>query len=161
MRFHDSVIGVVAMIIGGFVLWQASAFQNFQSHQLAYGPGFFPSIVAIVLMVAGFVLAVGHLSSLRLTGWVEIEPWLRTPRLVLNAAAVLLSVIVYILTADAVGFLIVAPAILFVLIVLLWGRPAWALVIALATAFAIHQFFVVVLLVPLPWGVVPFFSLFR
>ncbi len=161
MRFHDSVIGVIAMIIGAFVLWQASAFQNFQSHQLAYGPGFFPSIVAIVLMVAGFVLAVSHLSSLRLAGWVEIEPWLRTPRLVLNAAAVLLSVIVYILVADAVGFLIVAPAILFVLIVLLWGRPAWAAVISVVTAFAIHQFFVVVLLVPLPWGVVPFFSLFR
>lgn len=160
MRFHESVIGVVAMIIGGLVLWQASAFQNFQSHQLAYGPGFFPSIVAIVMMVAGFVLAIGHLSSLRASTWVEIEPWLRTPRLLANAAAVLLSVVVYILAADEVGFLIVAPAILFVLIVMLWGRPLYALAIALLTSFVIHQFFVVVLLVPLPWGVVPFFRLF-
>ncbi|MBL8661930.1 MAG: tripartite tricarboxylate transporter TctB family protein [Candidatus Odyssella sp.] len=161
MRFHDSVIGLIAVMIGGFVLYQASAFQNFQSHQLAYGPGFFPSIVAMVLIAAGLVLTFSRLSSLRRAGWIEIEPWLRTPRLVLNAAAVLLSVVVYILAADAVGFLIVAPAILFVLLVLLWGRPAWALVIALATTFAIHQFFVVVLLVPLPWGIVPFFNLFR
>ena len=161
MRFHDSIIGVVAMVIGGLVLYQASAFQNFQSHQLAYGPGFFPSIVALVLIAAGLALAVSHFASLRMSGWVEIEPWLRTPRLVLNAAAVLLSVVVYILLADDVGFLIVAPAILFVLILLLWGRPFWSLVIAAVTSFAIHQFFVVVLLVPLPWGVVPFFNLFR
>lgn len=160
MRFHDSVIGLIAVMIGGFVLYQASAFQNFQSHQLAYGPGFFPSIVATVLIAAGLALTVSHLSSLRQSGWVEIAPWLRTPRLVLNAAAVLLSVVVYILTADAVGFLIVAPAILFLLIVLLWGRPGWALVIALVTTFVIHQFFLVVLLVPLPWGVLPYFRLF-
>ena len=49
---------------------------------------------------------------------------------------------------------------LIALIWLLWGHPMVALVIAAGASFAIHQFFVQVLLVPLPWGIVPYFKLF-
>jgi cytochrome c-type biogenesis protein CcmH/NrfF len=55
---------------------------------------------------------------------------------------------------------VVAPPLLWGLIALLWGRPFVALLIALVASFMIHQFFVRMLLVPLPWGIVPYFKLF-
>ena len=58
------------------------------------------------------------------------------------------------LTIFHVNFLLVP------LIWLLWGNPLWALVIAVLASFVIHQFFVQLLLVPLPWGLVPYFKLF-
>jgi putative tricarboxylic transport membrane protein len=157
MRFHDSVIGVAVAMLGFVVLWLTRDFQNFQSHQLQYGPGFFPNIVAAVLIFAGLALAA---TRWRAAGpFVEIHPWLRSPALVANAVLILLAVIAYILLADWLGFLIIAPILLFLLIWRLWGRPGASALIAIITTAVMHQFFVAILLVPLPWGVIRPFRL--
>jgi putative tricarboxylic transport membrane protein len=158
MRFHDSIIGIAVALLGLAVLWLTRDFQNFQSHQLQYGPGFFPNIVASVMIAAGLVLAATSWRGSR-APFVELHPWLRAPALVANAALVLLAVVVYILLAEDVGFLIVAPVLLFVLIWRLWGRPLASAVIAAVTTIVMHQFFVAVLLVPLPWGLIRPFRL--
>lgn len=158
MRFHDSVIGLGVAILGLVVLWLTRDFRNFQSHQLQYGPGFFPNIVAVALIGAGLVLAATSWRGSR-APVVEIHPWLRSPALLTNAALILLSVVAYILFAEALGFLIIAPVLLFVLIWRLWGRPGYSALIALVTTAIMHQFFVGILLVPLPWGVIRPFRL--
>jgi hypothetical protein len=79
---------------------------------------------------------------------------------VLQGAAVFGFLVAYALLSEALGFLVLAPLLLWGLIWLLWGRPFVALLIATSSSLAIHQFFVQVLLVPLPWGIVPYFKLF-
>jgi len=92
--------------------------------------------------------------------WVQLDAWFGRPRLLLHGAAVFGVLIAYILFSEQLGFLVVAPPLLWTLIALFWGRPIAALPIALVATFVIHQFFVRMLLVPLPWGIVPYFKLF-
>ena len=61
--------------------------------------------------------------------------------------------------SEELGFLVVATTILWGLISLLWGRVGMGFVIAVVAAFVTHFFFVELLRVPLPWGVVPYFKL--
>ena len=91
---------------------------------------------------------------------VEVDPWLSQPRLIVQGASVFAFLLGYLAFSEELGFLIVAPLLLWALIWLLWGHPVRALMIAAGASFAIHQFFVQVLLVPLPWGIVPYFKLF-
>ena len=92
--------------------------------------------------------------------WVTLDAWFGDRRLALQGVAIFLSMIAYLLLSEPLGFLVVAPLILWGLIALLWGRKLASLAIALVASFVIHQFFVQLLLVPLPWGIVPYFRLF-
>ena len=67
--------------------------------------------------------------------------------------AVIGAVAFYILLADRVGFLIVGPAILFVLFLLFGVRPPRAAVVAIVATLVIWYAFYKLLRVPLPWGV--------
>ena len=56
---------------------------------------------------------------------------------------------------SSLGFLIVAPALLFVLFLAFGRGAAGALVWSLAGAVVVHVVFYKMLRVPLPWGVIP------
>jgi putative tricarboxylic transport membrane protein len=67
--------------------------------------------------------------------------------------AVIGAVAFYIVLADRIGFLIVGPAILFVLFLVFGVRPARAGVVAIVATLVIWYAFYKLLRVPLPWGV--------
>jgi putative tricarboxylic transport membrane protein len=159
MRFHDGLIGLVVILLGVGMIVLASDLPNTQALHLRYGPGFFPTVVAVGLIGAGATLVVQSVLAPR-HPWVMWADWAGSPDLRVNAASVLASVVVYILAAEDLGFLVVAPVLLFGLIYRLRRNLREAMAIAVFGSFAIHQFFVVILLVPLPWGVVPYFKLF-
>lgn len=158
MRFNDAILGAAFLALALFVISSASGFHTPPGQK--FGPGFFPVIVASVMAAAALGLIAKGLLARQRARLVELDPWLSRPRLVLQGAAVFGFLVAYALLSETLGFLVVAPLLLWGLVWLLWGRPVAALAIAAAASFAIHQFFVQVLLVPLPWGIVPYFKLF-
>ena len=71
----------------------------------------------------------------------------------LMAAAFVLGVVAYILWADDVGFLLLAPVLLGTWLLVLSVRPPVALAVTLAASLVIWFAFYKLLRVPLPWGV--------
>ena len=158
MRFNDAILGAAFLALALFIITSASGFHTPPGQK--FGPGFFPIIVASVMAAAALGLVAKGLLARRGQRWMELDGWFSKPRLVLQGAAVFGFLVAYGLLSEVLGFLVLAPLLLWGLIWLLWGRPLVALAIAAASSFAIHQFFVQVLLVPLPGGIVPYFKLF-
>jgi putative tricarboxylic transport membrane protein len=157
MRFNDILIGSVFLALAIGIILVAAGFHTPPGQR--FGPGFFPTIVAAVMAAASIGLILRGVASGR-RPWVVWEDWVTRPGGLLRGGSVFAFLLLYLMLAETLGFLIVAPLLLWALIWVLWGRPVAALAIAVTAGFAIHQFFVQLLLVPLPWGLVPYFKLF-
>ncbi|MBM3523794.1 MAG: tripartite tricarboxylate transporter TctB family protein [Alphaproteobacteria bacterium] len=158
MRLHDSLLGAIFLALAIGLIVAASGFHSPPGQK--FGPGFFPTIVASVMGAAALGLIAKGLVNRAGRRLVELDPWFSSPRLLVQGAAVFAFLLGYLMLSETLGFLVVAPVLLWLLIWLLWGNPLVALAIAMVASFVIHQFFVSLLLVPLPWGVVPYFKLF-
>lgn len=158
MRLHDSLLGAIVLALAIGLIVAASGFHTPPGQR--FGPGFFPTIVASVMGAAALGLIAKGLVNRGGRRLVELDAWFASPRLLIQGAAVFVFLLAYLLLSEALGFLVVAPVLLWLLICLLWGNPLVALAIAIVASVVIHQFFVSLLLVPLPWGVVPYFKLF-
>ena len=157
MKFNDAIVGAAFVALALTLIALALGFHTPPGQK--FGPGFFPIITASAMGLAGLGLIAKGIVNRATQPWVAIDPWFGVPRLAFQGAAIFVSLIVYLLFSEPLGFLVVAPLILWGLIALLWGRPLPALLVAVVASFVIHQFFVQMLLVPLPWGVVPYFRL--
>ena len=158
MKFNDAIVGAVFVAIAVGLIAIALGFHTPPGQK--FGPGFFPIITATVMGLAGLGLIVKGVAQRPRQPLLVLDSWFRDRRLAMQGASIFVALIAYLAFSETLGFLVTAPLILWALIVLLWGRPAAALAISLIACFVIHQFFVQMLLVPLPWGIVPYFRLF-
>ena len=141
-------MGAALALLGAAVLWSARSFPVVPGHQL--GAGFLPSLVGVGLLLCGLSLV---WRSLRrgAYGGVESQPaasW----RDLFSAAVIVLSILAYIVLADRLGFLLVAPLCLVAVFLVLEVRLLPALGWALAGTLLVHLAFYKLLRVPLPWG---------
>ena len=153
MKLNDAVFGALFLALGAAVLFAIQGFPKIPGQPV--GPALFPGIIATVLCVTGVVLLVQGWQRRRATGepWLAWEPWVRSPRHVGALAVLLGSVVLYIVAADAVGFLPLATVILAALFIVLGVPPGRAVLIAVVAALLVHFAFYKLLRVPLPWGV--------
>ena len=158
MKFNDTIVGAFFVGLALAMILLAQGFHVPVGQK--FGPAFFPTIVAVVMGCGGLVLVAKGLANRRTQPLMELEPWTRDPGRVMNGLAIFGFLIFYLLLSEPLGFLVVAPLAMWGLVWRLWGRPLASLAIAVVASFLIHQFFVQLLLVPLPWGVVPYFKLF-
>ena len=147
MQQIDRWLGLALGLLAGAVLWSARAFPAVPGQKV--GAGFLPMIVGVGLLLCGIALV---LRSIRRRYAVEqaVAPGSEH----FGSSAVVIGVIVfYILAADKLGFLIVAPLCLIAMFKAL--RVAWlpALLWAAAGTLLVHVAFYKLLRVPLPWGV--------
>jgi putative tricarboxylic transport membrane protein len=77
----------------------------------------------------------------------------RSGRHFIAFAAIVGGVAAYVLLANAVGFLLIAPALLWLWFTVLGVRRGMAVVVAIVATLAIWYAFYKLLRVPLPWGV--------
>ena len=152
MRQIDRWLGLALALLAGAVLWSARAFPAVPGQKV--GAGFLPAIVGVGLLLCGMALV---LRSIRRRYAVEevVAPGSEH----FGSSLVVIGVIVfYILAADKLGFLIVAPLCLIAMFKAL--RVHWlpALLWAAAGTLLVHVAFYKLLRVPLPWGVLrPFY----
>ena len=149
MQRIDRWLGLALALLGGVVLWTSREFPSVPGQKL--GAGFLPALVGAGLVVAGLAL---FWRSRREAAAVAAEAGRdRTAPLAVVGVALF-----YLLAAEKLGFLIVAPlglAALFRAFGVGWRATVlWAV----AGTVVVHLAFYKLLRVPLPWGVLrPFY----
>ena len=151
MKINDAFWGVLLLALGSLVLWAVRGYPNIPGQPV--GPALFPSLIALGLCAGGALLVWQGWRKRAQAPWLAWDDWVRSPRHVKALAALIGSVLFYIVAAERLGFLITAVLLLVTLFRSLqvgWWRAAfWAV---LATV-VVHLVFYKLLRVPLPWGV--------
>ena len=151
MKINDAIFGAILAVLGAVVLVHVQGFPKIPGQQ--YGPGLFPGSIAAGFVVCGVLLIASGIRNRAGEPWVSAGEWMRSPHHVRAAALIVAGMAAYILLADIVGFLILAPILLFVWFLALGVRWKTAIVAAVITTFVIWYAFYKLLRVPLPWGV--------
>ncbi|GGA68024.1 hypothetical protein GCM10011385_22290 [Nitratireductor aestuarii] len=151
MRFSDTTIGAVFLLAGILLAWYSFNLPAIPGQ--AYGAATFPLLIAL-----GFV---GCSVRLLFSGVRQGEPWLvlsdeiKNPRALAGVAVTVLLVLFYIFFADVLGFIPTAIIITFAMFLLLKVHPGKAIVLAVLAALVCDFVFRTLLLVPLPFGMIP------
>ncbi len=151
MGAWDAVAGALLVVLGSYVFLAARSFPNLPGGYP--GPGLFPQLLGAILTVSGMAL-VGH--AVRTGALSRRVPLVTASRKdKAGALLVVLSVVLYIVLVDRVGFVPLAFLILAGLMLAL-GAPAWRSVGlgAVLTAF-LYLLFGRLLNGPLPRGLLP------
>jgi len=155
MKLNDAVWGALFALLGAAILWHVQGFPRIPGQNV--GPGLFPGVLALSMLVCGAILIATGLKARRAAGatsrWAVAPEWLRSRRHVLAFAVLVAVNIFYLLVVDRLGFLLTAFVYLAALMWVLRVRPAVAVPVAFLMALAIHYAFYKLLRVPLPWGV--------
>jgi len=151
VKLNDAIFGVLLMLLGAAVLVAIRGYPKIPGQPV--GPALFPGIIAAGLCIAGVLLVARGWRMRAAQPWLAWDAWVRSPRHLLALAVLLGSVLFYILAAEKLGFLIVAPLVLGALFLVLRVRPLQAIGIALVATLLVHFAFYKLLRVPLPWGV--------
>lgn len=152
MRFSDTMLGAVLLVFGLAVGIYAQSFPPIPGQR--YGAAAFPTAIAIGFFICGAVM-LGR--GFRTAGvpLVMRTDWTRKPGAMLAVLVTILCVVAYILFSRRVGFIPMTIVILVVLFRLL-RVPWWqTLAYAVAAAFLCDYVFRSILLVPLPFGIMP------
>jgi len=156
MKLNDAVFGAIFILIGVAVVWQVQSFPAMAGQKV--GPALFPGIVGSGMAICGLLLVIAGLSKRAMSPWFQALPWLRSPRHVLAFIAAVGTTLAYVLLAQRVGFLIVAPVALFVMFIAFGVRAVTAVVVAVLASVVIWYAFYKLLRVPLPWGLLERFA---
>jgi putative tricarboxylic transport membrane protein len=151
MKINDAIFGAVFLLLGVVVLVHVQTFPKIPGQQV--GPAIFPAVIAAAFAVCGLLLIVSGVRRRAEHPWYETAEWMRSGRHFVAFAAIVGGVAAYVLVANVVGFLIVAPILLWVWFIALGVRRVPAVVVAVIATLVIWYAFYKLLRVPLPWGV--------
>ena len=113
MKINDAVFGALLVILGGAVLWHVQSFPKIPGQQV--GPALFPGLISAGLVVAGALLCVSGVRARRSgEAWFTVADWMGSRGHFTAFAAILLGGVAYVWLAEPIGFLLVAPVLLFV-----------------------------------------------
>jgi putative tricarboxylic transport membrane protein len=151
VKINDALTGAALVALGAAVLWHVQGFPKIPGQN--YGAAWFPGWIAAGLIVCGGLLIASRLRAPASQPLAALPDWTRRRRPVASVAAVIAGLVAYVLVVDALGFHIIAAALLLLWSRLLGASLRLALPAALAATIVIHLAFYKLLKVPLPWGV--------
>jgi putative tricarboxylic transport membrane protein len=149
MKLSDTLSGVLTLLVGLAVVVYARTFPPMPGQSV--GPSLFPMIVGTGLIAFGAALAWTGTRARR-GPWIELDDWVRRPRMIANFALVIADVVFYAVAVDWLGFFITALAFLSVLFLAFGVRRARIVPLAAIVTLGLHYGFYTLLRVPLPWG---------
>ncbi|MDR6953242.1 putative tricarboxylic transport membrane protein [Ancylobacter sp. 3268] len=149
MKIHDSITGGIFALFGVFMLVYAAGLHG--ARHLAYGPGFFPSLIGGGLVLIGGAVAWNGLRAGRREPLAEL-PAVSGKGAWLRFAAIPSAILFYVLAADTLGFVLAAAVILAALFTLAGLKLRHGAPVALAVSVLFTVFFASLLHMPLPWG---------
>jgi len=150
MSCNDRLSGSLLVLFGALVLWRASNFPTLAG--LEYGPGLFPSIAAIGLMVCGAVIGCGPRGRRPAQNASPLPSHRSRWRAAARPLALLAVVAGYALLLDPLGFHIASFLAISATCLLFGMRIMGTVLLALPLVIGVHLLFYSLLHVPLPWG---------
>jgi putative tricarboxylic transport membrane protein len=156
MKFNDALVGLLLAALGAAIIVYARGFPAIHGQQ--YGPGVFPSLIAVTLIICAAILVWNGWRARATQRWFDIADWVGSRRHLGAFWTVVGAAIAYILFSEMVGFFVMGTAILLTLFLVLRVRPAVAAVTAVVATGVIWYAFYKLLRVPLPWGIFTFMA---
>lgn len=117
--------------------------------RIDYGPGFFPTILAVAILASGLVMAIGKPEPVDPNDE-ELEE--TGGNYYIRPAIVAVAALAYIFFAQQIGFLLLAPVVMFGLLMMGRVPVLQSLLISIIGSVLIYFLFAKLLLVPLPLG---------
>ncbi|MCC7281696.1 MAG: tripartite tricarboxylate transporter TctB family protein [Acetobacteraceae bacterium] len=148
MRVSDTLSGGICVLAGAALAWHAAGFPK--TAVQAYGPGFFPELLGMLLGICGVLLIVRGVSERQPI--TDLPAWTRSPAAWARVALIPACVVAYLELAPRIGFLGAATIPTAIMLAILSRRPWLSLLVAAGSAVAIWLMFAKLLLVPLPAG---------
>lgn len=152
MRFSDTMLGMALLLLGAAIAIYARTLPAVPGQQ--YGAAAFPTLIGLAMICCALVLFGKGWQQGRVALVTRTE-WTRQPGALLAVLVTILCVIAYIFLARRIGFVPISFAILLVLFRMLsvsWGK---AVLFAIAATLVTDYVFRSLLLVPLPFGMMP------
>jgi putative tricarboxylic transport membrane protein len=151
MRANDAICGFVLIIFAVSMIALTVHFPAFIGQK--YGPALFPRILSSGLIIcAGFLIWKHYANAKPGERWVTFASWTREPWRLGAFVLMLALLLLYIFVSEVIGFIPIALVFLLSLYLWLGVRPLVAIITAIVTTIAIHEFFSTLLRVPLPRG---------
>jgi len=156
VKINDAVFGAILLVLGIAVLWHVQSFPKIPGQNV--GPALFPGSIAAGIIACAVLLIASGLRDRARERWFTAMPWMHSRRRVAAFSAVVLSTVGYILFANRIGFVIVAPIALFATFTAFGVRRGTSVIVAIVGTLVIWYAFYKLLRVPLPWGVLERFA---
>ena len=150
MKIHDSVLGLLFVLIGAAILYTVSSYPKMPGQDV--GPAMFPGVMAVGLIVFGGILTLRGRVLAGPRQLFALGEWANSPRHALAGLSVILGCAAYAFFSTILGFLIIAPMLLFIWHLAFGVNVKTALISALLTTTIAWAVFYKGLGVPLPWG---------
>ncbi|WP_321449529.1 tripartite tricarboxylate transporter TctB family protein [uncultured Cohaesibacter sp.] len=150
MKAHDSIVGLVVAILGGAIALYSQSLVP--PRHLNYGPGFFPLLIGIGLVLVGGGLIVQGYVTGRDKPLFYRPRWLENRQLVFRFWIIPIAILFYWLAVTPLGFLATATILLAIIQIANGVRWKLAFGVALITALVVNILFASILHVPLSWG---------
>lgn len=152
MRFSDAALGAIFLIMGISLGWYSYGLPSIPVQ--SYGAATFPLLISVGLVACSAKLLLSGIRQGR-EPLVSLSDEIKNPRAVFGVIATVLLVIGYIFFSRRLGFIPSAIIITFAMFLILKVHPLKALILAVVAAFVCDFIFRTMLLVPLPFGIVP------
>lgn len=149
MRVHDGLVGLFFILLGLYVLWEASSFPSMPGQ--AFGPGTFPVLFGVMFVAGGLIIGRASLAAGFGRVLVLDEGW-RHPERAAAAAVAVFGTLALAFFFNEIGFLLGGAVLLIALYMLLGHRSALWVVVSIAFVGAVYYAMAKLLLVPLPTG---------
>lgn len=156
MKIHDSLLGLLFMLIGASILHTVSGYPNMPGQDV--GPAMFPGVMAAALMAFGGMLALKGRTQPGSRRVFALGEWAQSPRHSLAGLSIIMGCAAYALFSTAIGFLLLAPILLFVWHIAFGVSVRGAVTSAILTTFVTWAVFYKGLGVPLPWGLLKHYA---
>ncbi|MFK7966695.1 MAG: tripartite tricarboxylate transporter TctB family protein [Burkholderiaceae bacterium] len=153
MKIHDRLIGGLS-VAGGVALIVAASQLRAMPGQL-FGSAFFPTVLGVACCIVGLLLMLKRQQAADL----DPQPWLSLPdwfldRRAIRAGAFCVAAVAFILFAESIGFMLSAFVLLLALMLMMGAGVTMATASSIGATVVLHLVFVVLLRVPLPFGVI-------
>nr|WP_321526140.1 tripartite tricarboxylate transporter TctB family protein [uncultured Cohaesibacter sp.] len=151
MKVHDSIVGLVVAILGAAIALYSQSLVP--PRHLNYGPGFFPLLIGIgLLLVGGGLMVQGYVTG-RGRPLAQRPRWLASRDFTFRFWIIPIAILFYWLAVTPLGFLATSTILLAMIQIANGVRWKLAVVVALITSVVVNILFASILHVPLSWGV--------
>ena len=148
LRTWDVLLGGIFAIAGVFIFLQARTFPNLAGGYP--GPGFFPQLLAVLLVLSGLGIAANAAVKRVRPRTLPLSDVPRREKI--TALLVVLAVVLYVVAADTLGFIPVVSILVIGLMLRTGVSRRSGIAVGIGVTLAIYVVFERILRVPLPSG---------